>query len=247
MKLKSFFRRVIRTLGWEVQRLDNANFEEQVLKDVIRITDVKMALDVGANVGQWGDLLLQTGYRGSLLSFEAIPSIHKILEAHALTISPLWRVAPCAALGKERGKISINVSANTVSSSILPMRAAHFDAAPQSKYIDQRIVDIERLDELAAPLLPPNGQLLLKIDTQGYELEVLKGASGLLNRIAAIQLELSLVPLYDGAPEFAEAISYVQSLGYELFGIIPGFKDKRIGRLLQADGFFVRPGSGSDT
>jgi FkbM family methyltransferase len=245
MKIKSLLRRVIRTLGWEVQRLENANVEEQVLKDVIRITNAQIALDVGANVGQWGDLLLQTGYGGSLLSFEAIPNIHKILEAHALTSSPLWRVAPCAALGKERGKIAINVSANTVSSSVLPMRAAHFDAAPQSKYIDQQIVDIERIDQLAAPLLPLNGELLLKIDTQGYELEVLKGASGLLNRIAAIQLELSLVPLYDGAPEFAEAISYVRSLGYELFSIIPGFKDKRNGRLLQADGFFIRSANGS--
>jgi hypothetical protein len=72
-------------------------------------------------------------------------------------------------------------------------------------------------------------------------MEVLKGAEGLLQRTAAIQLELSLVPLYEGAPKFVDMIAYVESKGFELFSLVSGFSDRRIGRLLQVDGFFVRP------
>jgi hypothetical protein len=134
----------------------------------------------------------------------------------------------------------MNVSANLVSSSVLPMLGAHLDAAPESRYVRQLTVAVERLDELVPALLPPAGQLLIKVDTQGYELQVLQGATDLLPRTVAIQLELSLLPLYEGAPTFTELIAFVQSIGFELFSIIPGFRDPRSGRLLQADGFFVR-------
>ena len=121
------------------------------------------------------------------------------------------------------------------------MRSMHLEAAPQSKYVKQQTVPVERLDELALQMLPSLGRLLIKVDTQGYEMEVLKGAEGLLQRTAAIQLELSLVPLYEGAPKFVDMIAYVESKGFELFSLVSGFSDRRIGRLLQVDGFFVRP------
>jgi hypothetical protein len=120
------------------------------------------------------------------------------------------------------------------------MRREHEAAAPESAYVAKQTVAVERLDELASTLLPPAGDLMLKIDTQGYELHVLKGASGLLHRVVAMQLELSLVPLYEGAPTFSEMLSYMQSIGFEIFNIVPVFKDNRTGRVLQVDGYFVR-------
>jgi hypothetical protein len=86
----------------------------------------------------------------------------------------------------------------------------------------------------------PEGDLFLKVDTQGYELEVLLGASGLLPRITAMQLELSLIPLYAGAPVMVEMLQYLQSCGYQLFQFVPALRDERSGRLLQAEGFFLR-------
>ncbi len=194
----------------------------------------------GANAGQFGDRLFETGFRGMLLSFEAIPSVHAELVKHAKKRSPSWLVAPCAAIGRQRGQIEMNVAANSVSSSILPMNKSHLDAAPESRYVEKQTVNLERLDELASRYLAPAGDLFIKIDTQGYELEVLAGATGLLPRTAAMQLEISLVPLYEGAPTFTEMVSFVESNGFELFSIVPGFSDKQSGRLLQVDGFFVR-------
>jgi FkbM family methyltransferase len=199
-------------------------------------------LDVGANSGQWGDLLFETGFNGQLISFEAIASVHAGLVAHAKRHGASWRVAPCAALGSERGQVEFNISANSLSSSVLSMRREHVEAAPQSAYVDKQTVPVERLDELASGLVPPDGSLMIKIDTQGYEMHVLKGAGGLLPRVVAMQLELSLVALYEGAPSFSEMIQYMQSIGFDIFNIVPVFKDNRTGRVLQVDGYFIRGG-----
>jgi FkbM family methyltransferase len=76
------------------------------------------------------------------------------------------------------------------------MLRAHEDASPQSIYVKEQIVGSERLDEHASGFFPPDAKLIIKIDTQGYEMEVLKGASGLLHQTADIQVELSLTPPY---------------------------------------------------
>lgn len=242
--IRSSIRRLLRKLGWEVQRFEHANVEQQVLKNILRATGANVVLDVGANIGQYGDLLFESGFDGTLISFEAIPSVHQQLSRHAMTKREQWQVAPCAALGSKRGQIDINVSANSVSSSILPMCETHLDAAPESRYVDKQTVAVDRLDALALEFIPASAVMLLKVDTQGYELEVLKGATGLLQSVAAIQIELSLTPLYEGAPTFVEMIDFMASTGYDLFSIVPGFRDQRSGRLLQVDGFFVRSTQG---
>jgi FkbM family methyltransferase len=238
--IRPLIQTVLHAVGLEVRRAKNANLEPYVLKNILNATGASIVLDVGANIGQYGDALLREGFNGTLVSFEAIPDVHGQLLEHAKRRSRSWLVAPCAALGSSNGQIEINIAGNSVSSSILPMTSTHLDAAPQSRYVQKQIVNIARLDEIAEPLIPANGTMLIKVDTQGYEMEVLKGATGLLERTVALQLELSLVPLYDGAPTIAEVISFAAAKGFELYNLIPGFKDKRSGRLLQADGFFVR-------
>jgi FkbM family methyltransferase len=238
--LKASLQRVVRSLGWEVGRAKNAVVESAVLKNVLHATGASIVLDVGANVGQFGDLVFQGGYGGVLVSFEAIPTVHAQLVEYAKRRNPLWVVAPCAALGSSRGQIEINVAGNSVSSSLLPMTDAHLEAEPLSRYVGKQLTDVVRLDELAPTLVPDTGAILIKVDTQGYEMEVLKGSTGLLSRTVALQLELSLVPMYHGAPTFVEMVSFAEASGYELFSIVPGFRDGRSGRLLQVDGFFVR-------
>lgn len=240
LAIKIFVQRLLRRLGWEVQRFEHANVEQQVLKNVLRVTGADVVLDVGANIGQYGDLLFETGFNGTLISFEAMPSAHAQLSAHAKKRRRSWLVAPCAAVGSKRGQTDINVSANSVSSSLLPMLATHLDAAPQSKYVGKQSIHVDSLDEMAPAIVPPAGKLLLKIDTQGYEMEVLKGATALLQRVVAVQLELSLTPLYEGSPTLLDMVAFLTAAGFDLFNIVPEFADRRTGRLLQANGFFVR-------
>ena len=120
------------------------------------------------------------------------------------------------------------------------MNSTHAAAAPESVYIGRQSVDLRRLDELLPQVLPERGPLYLKIDTQGFEREVLQGSSGLLADVVALQVETSLIPLYAGAPSFTEMVSYVEELGYEIFSFVPGLRDNANARLLQMDAFFVR-------
>jgi FkbM family methyltransferase len=245
--IRSFVQQLLRRVGWEVQRTRNASNERQILRHLLRLTGVDTVLDVGANIGQFGDLLLDVGFDGTLVSFEAIPLVHQQLVRHASRASKSWLVAPCAAIGSRRGQIDINLSANTVSSSVLPMREIHVASAPQSRYVGKTTVNIERLDELAAQFIAPKGTLLIKVDTQGYEMEVLRGATGLWPRTVALQLELSLVRLYEQAPSLLDMLAFTAETGFELFGIVPGFRDVNTGRMLQVDGFFVRTDSALGT
>lgn len=231
-----------RAVGLEVQQLRGANTEEAILINLLRLSRPVAVLDVGANAGQYAQKARSIGYGGVIVSFEAIPDVQRRLAENAAKDSR-WVVAPCAAVGSQNGQIEINIAANLASSSVLAMKEAHLRAAPESAYVGKQTVRMARLDELAPPLLPSSGDLLLKVDTQGYEKEVLAGSTGLLDRVVVLQLELSLVPLYDHAPRLSEMVAFVEGLGYELFNIAPGFKQKKDGRMLQVDGFFVRKGT----
>ena len=242
---KSLVQRFLRAAGLEVRRTRNANIEPTVLKSVLNATRATIILDVGANLGQFGDIVFGGGFRGTLVSFEAIPDVHGKLIRHAKRRGNAWVVAPCAALGSKRGRIEINIAGNSVSSSVLPMTRAHQEAEPTSRYLDKQLVDMMTLDDLAPTVIPSSGAIMLKVDTQGYEMEVLKGATSTLQRTVALQLELSLTPLYEGAPTLLEMVSFMRDRGYELFSIVPGFHDRQSGRLLQVDGYFVRANTAS--
>ena len=84
--------------------------------------------------------------------------------------------------------------------------------------------------------------MLLKIDTQGTERRVLDGARGVLPRIAAVQMELSVVPVYDGEPSYLDSIRHMAELGFVPALFITGYFNRRTARLIGMDGVFVRPG-----
>jgi len=80
----------------------------------------------------------------------------------------------------------------------------------------------------------------MKIDVQGYELQVLEGASNILSKIKGMQIELSLVLLYENQLLFLDMLDYITNLGFEIYDILPVFKDRQSGKLLQFDGIFFR-------
>jgi FkbM family methyltransferase len=230
-------RKAFHRLGFDLRYFKDS--EEGILRNLIARLHPAAVLDVGANTGQYAQMLRRIGYGGVIVSFEPLSSAHAKLSVEASADSN-WIVAPRAALGSAKGSIEINVAANSVSSSVLPMQAVHLAAAPESRYVATETVALERLDNLLPAIFPATGPLILKMDTQGYEEQVLAGAVGVLSRVAAIQMEISLVPLYQGAPTVVHTLSAMGDLGYHLFQVIPGFRDVTTGQLLQLDGIFVR-------
>jgi FkbM family methyltransferase len=234
-QLKAFGKRNALRLGVDIR--GSKHTEEGILRNLLARVQPSAVLDVGANIGQYARKVRAAGYQGTIISFEALESAHRALTQNARS-DPAWKIAPCGVLGGHAGMVDINVASNSASSSVLPLTSLLRGAAPQAAYVGKQSSPCMRLD--AYDGFPPSGLLYLKIDTQGFELEVLRGASALLPRIGAIQLELSLVALYEGAPVMTDMILYLEERGFELFQIAPGFRDERDGRLLQAEGFFVQ-------
>jgi hypothetical protein len=147
------------------------------------------------------------------------------------------------ALGATTGDVEINIAANSFSSSILPMLDSHLAAAPNSAYLQKEKVPLRRLDDLVADLLPttnPGRYIFLKLDVQGYESQVLAGATQLLNHTLAVQLEMSLLPLYEGEALMPQMHAAMNAKGFDLWDLEPSFRDPATGRLLQLDGIFIR-------
>ncbi len=143
------------------------------------------------------------------------------------------------ALGDAPGRQTINIASNSDSSSLLPMEDEHRAAAPHVDYVGTEEIDVARLDDLAPAHLASGARPFLKIDTQGFEKQVLAGGQATLASCLGIQLELSFVPLYSGGMLVDEAVSYAYDSGFELVAVAHGFTSPR-GPVLQADGVFFR-------
>lgn len=208
--------------------------------DELKIRGVDVVLDVGANSGQYAGRLREAGFGGRIVSFE--PLCGPFTRLHRSASKALrWDCRHCA-LGDFDGAISMNVAGNAgESSSILPMLQRHRDVFPRANYIGTEDVTVRRLDSIASEVLEPNEVVFLKIDVQGFEKQVIDGGIATVNdRCVGIELELSFEPLYDGGMLTQQAFELMDSLGFMLKGLVPGFIDIRTGQVLQADGVFFR-------
>jgi FkbM family methyltransferase len=237
--IERFIKRSVRRFGLDVKRYHEHTCHEARMRLMLSAHRVNLVLDVGANAGQYGQSLREIGYAGRIVSFEPLPGPWKELKARSER-DPLWEVAPRAAIGDREGETEFHVAANSESSSVLPMLDAHLEAAPGSGYIDSLLVPLRRLDSSAAEFLTEDSVLFIKIDTQGFESQVLDGAGVLLKRAVGLQLELTLTPLYESQCLYDDLIRRMKTLGFEVWDIASVFVDARTGRLLAMDVTFFR-------
>jgi len=207
-------------------------------REIITRQDVDLVLDIGAAHGTYGRWIREAGYEGRICSFEPLSKPFRLLSAMAST-DPLWTCRRVA-LGAEPGTAEMNVAGNSLSSSLLPMAERHKRSAPESVYVGTETVEVRTLDEVWDEIVGDARKPYLKIDVQGYELEVLRGAERALPNVHGVQAELSLVPLYVGAPAWSEVIEYLQGRGFHPSGIEPAYSDPKTGETLQIDGIFTR-------
>jgi len=237
MQLDLLLKRLARYLGVDVRAYRPARSESARLAQLLASHQIDTVLDVGANSGQYARHLRSIGYRGRIICYEPVSAAHASLSKWAKK-NPGTTVAPRQALGEEAGSIAINVAANSESSSILTVSDTHVQSEPSARPIAVETVPVNRLDTVALDYLSAASRVFLKIDVQGYELAVLRGAAKLLPMIQGLQLELSLFPLYKGEPLYREVIDVVESLGYTLHDLNPCFSDDATGRTYQVDGIF---------
>jgi len=239
MNIKKLLRKIINARGYNFHRLTPSSNPAYRLLTSLNRFEVDLVLDVGANVGQFASTLRSIGYRGKLVSFEPLSNAHRELSKAARR-DAMWQVHQRCAIGDDEREIQINIAGNSVSSSVLSMMESHSSAAKGSAYVGVESVPLRRLDSVAPEYLAKCRQPFLKIDTQGFEWQVLDGAREIFPRMQGVLCELSLVPLYEGQHLWAKIIDRLKQEGFTLWAIQPGFTDPRDGRTLQVDATLFR-------
>lgn len=209
------------------------------LKRVLDRHGIGMVLDVGANAGQYGRRLRRAGYIGRIVSFEPLTLAHTSLAAAAAD-DPMWEIAPRMALGDRDGTVTLNVSAESDMSSTLDFTEEMRGLLDDSGYVGTEQAEIARLDTVFDRFVAPNARVLLKADTQGTERQVVAGAGDMLDRVTLLQLEMSIVPVYQGEPTYLDTIAWLADRGFQPVLFIPGYFNRRTARLIAMDGIFAR-------
>jgi FkbM family methyltransferase len=190
-------------------------------------------IDVGANVGQFGVDIRRHGFQGQIISYEPVREIYNSLTK-TITRHPPWQGFNLG-LGSFESKRAINISGNSgLSSSILEMKSLHLENFPNSATIATQNISISTIDKQISVLGLNPQDIMLKIDVQGFEIEVLKGASQSLSKIPLCYLEVSIIPLYEGEVSFLPILNELTQHGHEVVDVFRGVKAKD-GRLLQLD------------
>jgi FkbM family methyltransferase len=199
----------------QVQRFLDKGF----LIGLLRQLEIDCVLDVGANRGQYAQSLRSIGYRGEIHSFEPIPGDFAKLK-DAASGDPAWHVHNYA-LGRAAGTSALNLvdagGENTVFSSFLS--PAHDMIPDNVTRIDVQIRTLDEMVEEIPALRDAGRNLFLKLDTQGFDMEVCEGSKAIMPRIRGLQSEISVVQIYDNQPDYIEALQYYRGLGFSLMDL----------------------------
>jgi FkbM family methyltransferase len=200
--------------------------------------EIDTVVDVGANAGQFGARIRAAGYRGRIVSFEPLAEAYAGLAATTAG-DPGWECRRVA-LGASPGRETLHVSRDLEASSILAMEERHVRHWPPSEYVGTETVEVARLDDFAASLVAEGRSLYLKLDVQGYEIEVLRGGEEVLGSVDLVEAELSLVPLYRDGPLYGEVIEHLARRGFGLIAVEGITEEPENGHMLQLDAIFAR-------
>jgi FkbM family methyltransferase len=196
--------------------------------------DFDMIVDVGANRGQFATFARMFFPPARIICFEPLDEPARI-HASVFKNDPLTRLTRVA-IASERGNAVMRVTEEDDSSSFLDVAEAQ-TAAFGTKVVERREVPCGPLSDFVRP--DEFGKCnLLKIDTQGSELEVLKGIDE-LQRFDVIYCEVSFLTLYVGQALASEIVSYLFSRGFNLAGVF-NLEKHPDQRQIQADMLFLR-------
>jgi len=236
--LKKIIAGILRKCGYQISKTHTLEYKISVgeykwLQDY----GIKTVIDVGANIGQFALMIHKIINDAAIYSFEPISECYKELVNKEDQINKL----KCfnLALGKETREGVINRNEFLPSSSILDMESLHKEAFPYTAKTNQEKINITSLDKIHNEIDWVQ-KILLKIDVQGYELEVLEGAKNSLNSVDLIIVETTFLKLYNNQPLFEDVYNFLYSRSFRYRGNFDQIINPNTGRILQADAIFVK-------
>ena len=177
---------------------------------------VDLVIDVGANEGQYSRSLRRWGYAGDIVAIEPVGATFTRLAARFA--GDMKFTAVRTALGAAVGEAEIHVADNSVFSSIKATTALAEQFDHRAITVRTEVVPVVPLDSLDQIV---GRTVFVKIDTQGFEQEVLLGATATLARAVGVQLELAVDHLYEGVWDLPEAVAFMTARGFALAQVRP--------------------------
>ncbi len=225
-------------LGLKVSRCSCVTDDMLAMATMLDARRVDLILDVGANVGQFAEKIFEAGYEKRIVSYEPLSRPYGILTEKSRT-NPNWDVERLC-IGDSTGEVELMISHNEIASSILGTTPVLSEFQPEFEYVGSEKVEVTTLDAAASSVITSAEKPFLKVDVQGFEEQVLRGAEETLARCVGLQIELSFLELYDGQMLFSEMLRGLEQKGFTPYRFYPAWIDVRDGRWLQADGLFFR-------
>lgn len=222
------------------QRLENKgwSFAEKKSSRIIMDRRITTVIDCGSNAGQYVEELKKNGWVGKVYSFEPLSDAYAKLRAKAEAAEG-WKTYPFA-LGEYESEATIQIAGNSYSSSLLRFSDEFKELRPDASPIGAETVKVRRLDDVVNDeRLDLDGAVMLKLDVQGFELSVLRGALETLPRVSLLQCELALIPSYEGGATFLEVREFLRGQGFVLAHLIDGHANHETGELREVDGIFL--------
>jgi len=224
----------------ERARLESTGWTFMQPKRLKLITDRRITtlLDCGSNSGQYVEELKKAGWSGKVFSFEPLSDAYGRLRAKAEAATD-WQTYHFA-LGDENGESTIQIAGNSYSSSLLQFSADFKELRPDASPVGSETVTIRRLDDVVREEgITLEGPVMLKLDVQGFELSVLRGAVETLKQVSVLQCELALIPSYEGGATFVAVREFLRERGFVLAHLIDGHVNHQTGELREVDGIFL--------
>lgn len=197
----------------------NGRSHAQRLRRLFERCDIRHVIDVGANEGQFYTFLrANVGFAGPIASVEPDPELCKvILDRKAKVPDESWSLHQMA-LGSESATRQFNRMALNVFNSFLTPVAGN----PQNSVASTFTVQIRRIDDLLHGF--DLEHTFIKLDTQGFDLEVLRGGPETFSRVPLVQTEVSFRPNYEDMPDWKDSMSSFQVAGFmfaDMFSLVP--------------------------
>lgn len=210
------------------------------IKKTLDELNINCVIDVGANEGQYASMLRLIGYTGRIISIEPIQSVYTELSRQSSN-DPSWNTLNFALGAKDDIKEFNICGASDMSSFLTPSLNAISNINDSDIVRTERVV-VKRLDSIFEEVTQGIDEpcVYLKLDTQGYDLEVLKGSDHCISQVSGLQSELSVIPLYQDMPDYLDSLLFCRKLGFEPTGFFTVASDKKTRHILELDAVFTR-------
>lgn len=233
--MKKAIKKLFKYLGLDIRKSNSEPesfyFLEHLGTDVV--------IDIGANVGLFSEEIRMKLPNATIYAFEPLKECFNVLS-EKFKLDKNFNAFNIA-LGSHKGDASMHKNEYTPCSSILPITDIHKKEFPHAISESSEKVSVGTLDDVIGGADIAGKVILIKMDVQGYELEVLKGATQVLDKSKAVLAETCFTSLYDGQPLFQDIYKYLTERGFVYKGSIQQKLSKIDGMVIAQDSLFLKP------